>query len=788
MILRIFSSSRKIKEYQEKAKAKNALLDSAFLVSDFLDRVCVVNSFKASSYESLLLMQEACLKSKDLEKKLGISAEFFAFLKNNEYLFSFFKELSLEKKSIQDLKNNDYYATYNEHLEILDEVYTNYLLLLKQHNLYDDLSLAQEYKLNLDFLNEYEGIYYDLQGFLSKFEEDLLCEISKIKSTIISFKTSKFNLEYLLELDFLKDIHLELDMFYEVNLSQKKILKQEKLSNPNTLVKLKAFELRSLQCAFVMDEISNFVRAGIDPEKIAVITPDESFCELLKLFDKNNMLNFASGVSIKESLFYQKIKALYNGANSDAFIYKIDENYFEQEKMIFDYHNTLLHYLELQFEDFKTRFDQICDLQYFENLIHSFLKDESQELMNLVQKELCFIKDLLKNKSLKIKELMQLFFMQLDQIKLSYVGGGKVTVMGLLESRGLSFDGVVILDFNEDFVPKRSINELFLNNEVRKKAGLISYERRENLQRLYYENLMKNAKKLSISFVENEEQTRSRFLDELDFNFFEEKTTPSKAYLNALKLGYQGVRLNLNPIKAPVLKHDIFEKELSFSRLNLFLYQKRTYFYRYILELPEARALSDESKAKNQGNFIHKILELYYKNYSKNNFNLKIFNDLLEQEYQKYSISELELEIFKLKFIQFAKNEEEHFKLGYKVIEQEEEHHKALNIQNHTIRLKGIVDRIDKLEDKHFIIDYKSGKVPSKSFQLAFYKALYDENAETKFYDLNQMQFVEEKAKSLDELKECLKDLLEQREEEIEFENDKDEYCPYKIIYKKDFR
>ncbi|EAJ9231611.1 hypothetical protein DW552_03190, partial [Campylobacter coli] len=632
MILRIFSSSRKIKEYQEKAKAKNALLDSAFLVSDFLDRVCVVNSFKASSYESLLLMQEACLKSKDLEKKLGISAEFFAFLKNNEYLFSFFKELSLEKKSIQDLKNNDYYATYNEHLEILDEVYTNYLLLLKQHNLYDDLSLAQEYKLNLDFLNEYEGIYYDLQGFLSKFEEDLLCEISKIKSTIISFKTSKFNLEYLLELDFLKDIHLELDMFYEVNLSQKKILKQEKLSNPNTLVKLKAFELRSLQCAFVMDEISNFVRAGIDPEKIAVITPDESFCELLKLFDKNNMLNFASGVSIKESLFYQKIKALYNGANSDAFIYKIDENYFEQEKMIFDYHNTLLHYLELQFEDFRTRFDQICDLQYFENLIHSFLKDESQELMNLVQKELCFIKDLLKNKSLKLKELMQLFFMQLDQIKLSYVGGGKVTVMGLLESRGLSFDGVVILDFNEDFVPKRSINELFLNNEVRKKAGLISYERRENLQRLYYENLMKNAKKLSISFVENEEQTRSRFLDELDFNFFEEKTTPSKAYLNALKLDYQGVELNLNPIKAPVLKHDIFEKELSFSRLNLFLNQKRTYFYRYILELPEPRALSDESKAKNQGNFIHKMLELYYKNYSKNNFNLKIFNDLLEQE------------------------------------------------------------------------------------------------------------------------------------------------------------
>ncbi|EAK2797672.1 hypothetical protein FC656_08870, partial [Campylobacter jejuni] len=113
-----------------------------------LDKVCLSNFHKASSYESLLLMQEACLKSKDLEKKLGISVEFFAFLKNNEYLFSFFKELSLEKKSIEDLKNNDYYATYNEHLEILDEVYKNYLALLEKNSFYDDLSLPKNYTLN----------------------------------------------------------------------------------------------------------------------------------------------------------------------------------------------------------------------------------------------------------------------------------------------------------------------------------------------------------------------------------------------------------------------------------------------------------------------------------------------------------------------------------------------------------------------------------------------------------------------------------------------------------------
>lgn len=57
-----------------------------------------------------------------------------------------------------------------------------------------------------------------------------------------------------------------------------------------------------------MDEISHFVRKGLKPENIVVITPDESFCEFLRLFDKDNMLNFASGISIKESLFYQNFK------------------------------------------------------------------------------------------------------------------------------------------------------------------------------------------------------------------------------------------------------------------------------------------------------------------------------------------------------------------------------------------------------------------------------------------------------------------------------------------------
>lgn len=794
MKLLVFSSSRKIKEYYNSCKNQNSLLDYAILIEEFLENICLVKGRKASKYESLLLMQQACKQSKNLEEKLGISSEFFAFLRNNEYLFSFFKELCLEKKSIEELKNNDYYAAYNEHLEILDEVLKNYLDLLQKQNLYDELSLVQNYEIHWDFLEDFENIVYDLQGFLSTFEKDLLLELSRQKSVILRFNTSIFNLEYLKSLVFLEDLNLEPNQTYEINISTREILKQEVFEAKTSFIKVQGFELRSLQAAFVMNEISNFVEQGLKPENIVVITPDEEFCELLELLDQYNNLNFASGKSIQESEFYQKLRALYLSANLEDFHFNPNKDYFENKKTIFDYHNSLLHYFELEFDDFKKHFNQKCDLTYFNALLERLLENENAELKQLIFEQMFFIKDLLKNQSLKFKELLELFLIQIKTLKLSNVGGGKVTVMGLLESRGLCFDGVIIVDFNDDVIPKRSINEMFLNNEIRKKSGLISYERRENLQRFYYESLMKNAKKISLSYVENEEKMKSRFLDELSFKLEKEQNFTQRAYLEALKFDYKPTKLDLKPLKAPVLKHKLFEKPLSFSRLNLFLKQKRTYYYRYILNLLEPRKFMEQDKEKFLGILMHELLENYYKNNEKNYFDEKKFLALLESK--KHSINALDFELLKLKFHRFAQSEKEHFEKGFKVYELEykidEQNPKIFEFQTplgqiKSVKLIGQIDRIDERDKEKLIIDYKSGKIEDNSYQLAFYKALTFQNADAKFYDLNDFTLKTGKnTKTLEDLKELFNELLNQ--DEFEFENEESKYCPYKLIYEKDLK
>ncbi|EAJ4318177.1 hypothetical protein DK613_07295 [Campylobacter upsaliensis] len=794
MKLYVFSSSRKIKEYYQQSKGTNALIDQALSVAEFLDKICLSQGFRASAYEQLLLMQEACKKSQNLEQKLGISTEFFAFLKNNEYLFSFFRELALENKSIKDLQNSDYYASYNEHLEILDCVFQNYLNLLKRENLYDELSLPLSYTLNLDFLEDYESIIYDLEGFLSHFELSLLLQIAKHKELILRFKTSKFNLAYFKELPFLKDVNLKENYHYEFNITQNILLKKESLKPKSAFVKVQQFELRILQVAFVLDEISSFIRAGLKAEDIVVITPDESFCDFLRLLDQNNMLNYASGVSIKESLFYQRLRSLYESANLDDFHFDDNKDYFN-EAQNFDLHNSLLHYFELDFKEFKEHFTKECKFSYFETLIKQFLANENSELRLFVEKELFFIKNLLTNQKLNLKQILELFFIQISSFKQSYVGGGAVTAMGILESRGLSFDGVIVVDFNEDLIPKRSVNELFLNNEVRTKAGLISYEKRENLQRFYYEQLFKNAKKISICYVENEEKSRSRLLEDLEFRLDLTKEFSQKAYLNALKLNYKAKQIKLEPPQAPKLKHNLFATPLSYSRLTLFLESKRTYFYKYIKHLKEPRELkmdikeqNDRKRLKNLGIFVHRILELYYKHYDF--FDEKLFTSLLENEGQKKGLDTLDLELLKIKFKEFAKKEQERFKQGYHIKHLELNIDKSIILEGQRIELTGKIDRIDSNERfGELILDYKSGKIPEKSYQLAFYKLLYDENAHAAFYDLNDFELKEGKdTKSVFALKEELEKLLKEVDKEIVFENEKSDFCPYKLLYEKDLK
>lgn len=826
MKLVIFSSSRAVRQFYEQERSTNALLPKALSVSEFLSQVVLhkdTHKRRASHYEALLCMQKACLACKKSEQVLKIPSNFFAFLKNYEYLFSFFKELVLAQKSVRDIKIKDTYALFDEHLDILDELFEIYLSKLDEAGLFDDLSLVKNYTLNLDFLKEFTHLTFHLDGFLNAFEEGLWSEISKEIHTEIIFKTSKFNIEFFSNLSLFESLSLKVNQIYHFDLSQNKLLSEDNFNYKADSIKLKGFELRSLQASFVYHEISEFIRAGLEPSKIALIVPDESFCTLLRLFDKNKMLNFASGISIKESLFYQRFKSLLDALNDEGFFYddRDKKAYFEDESTTFDLHNSALKLFDLEnFNAFKNKFNQKADFKEFEHFIQTLLKHENTELCNKINEELFYIKSLLKDESLSLKELFELFLMQIKPLSTSHIGGGEVRVLGLLEGRDLSFEGLIIVDFNEEFIPKPSVNSMFLNDKVRKNAGLISFEQRLSLQRFYYESLIKNARKISICYTQNEESVKSRLLDELDIEFTKDNIA-SSSYLKALAFNNASKSVDPMPLSPPKLRYNLFKKALSYSRFECFLKQKRTFFYKYILKIPEARALSLEPSALDKGIFLHALLEkFYHKNQA--HFDSEAFIKLLENAPKK-PFSRLDIELLKLEIQSFGAFENEHFKQGFCVEELELDFNekprdfKLLNGEN--IRLCGKIDRVDRKKEANlstldketskqeflnsgtdsgaqdganlFIIDYKSGKLPEKSsLQLAFYRALLGApKAKAIFYSFRQMQAQGDEANSFETLEKELLRAFEECEQDIIFENSKDDKnYPYRLIYKKDLK
>jgi len=891
----VYTSSRALKAAVQ--RESGGVLAPRITLAEFYEKAIFVPGLAScGEMDRVLFMKEAA--SLGAGERLKFPLEFYEFMKNRSYLFSFFKELAAEQLSVDALDLGDTYAWYVEHFEILRELLERYSQLLRSHGFYDEITAPQSYRLNEAYLRGFERIEIDIDGNPSAFEFEILKGAAALSTLVLNFKSTQLNSKPVRAIGEICGLEFEPGKRYSVNLSSREILREEALIAGGEIV-YRSFELRSLQAGYVFEKISSFVRAGIAPERIVVILPDESFADTLRLYDEriakargsHRMLNFAMGRSVKDSLFYVTLEKIsqclkeglapkfgvdYGVKTAENSIRAGGENFYSDAAASSELLDMARDARDLKAgghgaqnfkadgENFKTNNEHECEnfktgcenfeqsgernsqnfrsrgscggknfkasdeslskngrqkerpkpaeLDLFFSLIglesevfkefelnfnnpQSFEKFEAliRKILNLpkiydavleakIKEPLYLIEILLRKlrgESLSLSNLIDLFLLELGGLKLDDVSGGKVTAMGLLESRGLQFDGVIIIDFNDDLVPKRVENEMFLNAALRARAGLISHADRENLQRFYYASLILGAKKTAICYLQNSEKSPSRFLKSfdaaLDCEFSQED------YLRLF-----GERRFLPALRGqddPILRHDFFENPLSFSRLDSFLACKRQYFYKYIAALAEGLSFGEDGALR--GVILHSSFERFYCAAGVK-FNFDEFSKIYSAIAADAGLGrfDAELELQKIKKIAPALQQHEQiwgFACGEQRCEGEFE----------GVRLSGRIDRID--EDGHggkFIIDYKSGSGKAQSFQLSFYQALLGHECESAYLALGDEGFVRPGAKTpaLQALREKLGELKKEFSHEVVFTRTNEpktcEYCAYKIICK----
>ncbi len=775
MRLYVFPTSRALRKEREKLLQKESLLPKLTTIDDFEKRAIIVPSKAQANDDTRLILLKKAADFKDF-KKLQIDVEFFRFIKNSRYFFRFFEELENERVKFELLKEHDVYAEYTEHIEILEFLKKRYEKLLSEHGYFDNITLPNEYMLNKNFFKDLECATIKLEGFLTNFELEILEKASKITEIIIEYKSNRYNKKMTQRFE-KYGFKLEDGYLYKLNFSQKSFKKVEQLKN-RCKGRYVSFPNRISQVAYVKKKIEEFINCGIEPENIAIILPDESFKEYLNLFDTLNNLNFAMGFDFSKSEVFKAMCIFEESLKISNIEIEFEIKKFGLEDIV---------------EKYREKSNDTLSYEEFKVLVEDFISIAEEEEIKILKEELedfSFLYPYLNGYSLR--KILHIFINRLRERKLDDTKGGKITVLGLLETRGIDFEAVIVPDFNEGLVPKPSEKDLFLDTVLRKRASLPTKKDRENLQKYYYYELFRKAKYAAVSYVENEIDSKSRFLEELDF--FEKERYEGKS-LNKILLDFK--ETSYFEEKDIVIDYDFSKEFISSTKLKDFLECPRRFYYKYLKGLKEFIIPSILPKNNEVGNILHESLKRVYDKKD------RYFSaEELKKEFKKsvYSILEpnnlylrLDIDIWIKKLEPFFENEVKRFNEGYYVFEREKRRYTEFE----GFKLEGKIDRVDHNGKYYQVIDYKSSKVESptkkslenlKDFQLIFYYLLTKDLGEIEglyYYDLNSAKMVKEPF--LEEKIELLRETLNKlREKRVDFKKCEDlkycRYCPYKII------
>ena len=780
----ILPSARAIRHKQYLVDEQSLFLPNYITMGDFINKLCILKDFKPIDADSRVLL---LLKASNFDsfKELQIQRNFFAFTKNSSYIFKFFEELAHELYDISNLANNDIYAEYEEHIEILQELYLRYEKLCLEGKILDKIFLPKLYEFNETYASSHKKILLNINGHLTNFEFELLEKTTKFCEVNILFKTSRFNSKMQ---DKFLTLGVELEDGYEylISLNNSTVISKTKIES-NKNISCVSFSEPLLQVAFIKQKIYEFVKKGYKSENIAVILPDENMAQSIRLFDKNNNFNFAMGEAYNQTALYKKL---------DATCTYIEQDSKENEARLLRVGDELLEVLKPIY--FKS-LAEVDISDFFNSYKEGFLSDnvEAKKIIKIYDEELYKFNKILPHLAeMTVKSILAMFLQRLAARSLDDVRGGKITVMGVLETRSVEFDAVIIVDFSDSNVPKRSDKDMFLNTQIRSNASLPTMSDRENLQKHYYDMLINSSKEVSISFVKSSESSESRFLKQLGIKENSEYDEDEYAKI----LFSQGV-IKAHEENEIYGTYDFKNKKLSATRLKAFLTCRRKFYYKYIEKLEGHIIPKDIPQEFEIGSAVHKALEVLY---SKQNHYLDaiVLKSDLDKELDaaagKSELDKYLIALQKKRLDEFAQKEVKWFEDGWRV----EACEKTLDTEFAGIILYGQIDRIDAKGDDIFVLDYKTGSYPiynknsfvdATDFQLEFYYLLtrhLSQNISCGYYDLKENKIVPEAflEEKLEILKSNIQDLL--KLDEINFVKCEDEknciYCDYRIMCGRD--
>ncbi len=318
-------------------------------------------------------------------------------------------------------------------------------------------------------------------------------------------------------------------------------------------------------------------------------------------------------------------------------------------------------------------------------------------------------------------------------------------IMGMLESRVLDFETIIISSVNEGILPSGKTNNSFIPFDVKIENNLPTYKEKDAVYTYHFYRLLQRAKNVYILYnTEADILTggeKSRFVTQLELEGIH--------HINHQIIAPQVpvIQASLNVVKktGSILSElkGVAYKGFSPSSLTNYIRNPIDFYYQKILKIKEHDNVEETVAANTLGTVVHNTLEDFYKPLVGTFISVEIIKELkanitktvthhFTDVYKEGDITKgknlIIFEIAKRYVSNFLDLEIKELKAGnqIKIIAIEANNNVVVEIPelDFPVTITGKVDRVDEFNGVTRIVDYKTGSVEQSQVEIIDWESI----------------------------------------------------------------
>ena len=338
-----------------------------------------------------------------------------------------------------------------------------------------------------------------------------------------------------------------------------------------------------------------------------------------------------------------------------------------------------------------------------------------------------------------------------------------VQIMGVLETRNIDFDNVLLLSCNEGNMPKGVNDSSFIPYSIRKAHGLTTIDNKVAIYSYYFHRLLQRAGDITIAYNNSTDNGHTGEMSRFMLQLLVESGQKIGHY--SLTAKNQPTPLMPKPIEKDEAALSKLEEmsRLSPSAINTYIRCKLAFYYQYIAHIKEPDSDPETIDNRMFGNIFHRAAYLIYKDITDHSpviekahiqaylSNRKLLASVVDRAFEEEEcktnngLQIINREVIIEYITKLLKIDQQLCPFSILAMEEEAKVYTSLSFttspshhlttspggalvssaptKQYNLTLGGIIDRLDVVTDKQTgkrrirVVDYKTGNKPSSAIK-----------------------------------------------------------------------